>query len=240
MGQVRIYADAAELAQAAAGKIAQRLIAGMGVGGRCRVALSGGHTPIATYQALAAGPWLGPLQWRGVEIYFTDERAVPPEHPESNYGMARATLLDPAAIPAQNIHRIRAEDPDLEQVVREYDAVLPPALDLIILGIGEDGHTASIFPGSPLAREALVRVAAVRDSPRPPLRRITITPRVLRDAREIMVLAAGGSKAAAVARALEGTTDPDLIPARLVREREWLLDRAAARLVKDPDAPRTA
>jgi 6-phosphogluconolactonase len=153
--------------------------------------------------------------------------------------MARAALIEPAGIPAPNVHRIRAEDPDLEQVVREYDAVLPPVLDLIVLGIGEDGHTASIFPGSPLAREALARVAAVRDSPKPPLRRVTITPRVLREAREIMVLATGASKAEAVARALEGTTDPDHIPARLVREREWLLDRAAARLVPNPESPRT-
>ncbi len=239
MGQVRVYDDAAGLAQAAAGKIAQRIIAGVGVGGRCRIALSGGRTPIATYQALARGPWVGPLQWRGVEIYFADERAVPPDHPESNYAMARATLIDPAGIPAQNIHRIRAEDPVLEDVVREYEATLPPAFDLIILGIGEDGHTASIFPGSPVAREAVARVVAVRDSPRPPLRRVTITPRVLRDAREIMILATGAAKADAVARALEGSTDPDQIPARLVREREWLLDRAAAGLVKDPETPRT-
>jgi 6-phosphogluconolactonase len=240
MGQVRVYEDAAELAQAAAGKIAQRIVAGVGLGGRFRVALSGGHTPIATYQALAAGPWVGPGHWRGVEIYFADERAVPVDDPESNFRMARATLLDPAAIPARNIHRIRAEDPDLEEVVREYESALPGALDLIILGIGDDGHTASIFPGSRVAREAVARVAAVRDSPKPPLRRVTITPRVLREAREIMVLAAGGAKAEAVARALEGTTDPDRTPARLVREREWLLDRAAARLVKDLDAPRTA
>jgi 6-phosphogluconolactonase len=240
MGQVRVYADAAELAQAAAGKIAQRIVAGVGVGGRFRIALSGGHTPIATYQALATGPWVGPEKWRGVEIYFADERAVPLDDPECNYRMARVTLIEPAGIPARNIHRIRAEDPDLEEVVREYETGLPPALDLIILGVGDDGHTAAIFPGSPVAREAVARVAAVRDSPRPPLRRVTITPRALREAREIMVLAAGAAKAEAVARALEGSTDPDRIPARLVREREWLLDRAAARLVREPDAPRTA
>jgi len=240
VGQVRLFADAAELAQAAAGTIVQRLIARVGAGGRYLIALSGGRTPIATYQALAAAPLVGAEKWRAVEIYFADERAVPPDHAESNYAMARAALIEPAGIPARNVHRIRAEDPDLEEVVREYDAVLPPVLDLIVLGIGEDGHTASIFPGSPLAREALARVAAVRDSPKPPLRRVTITPRVLREAREIMVLATGAAKAEAVARALEGTTDPDVIPARLVREREWLLDRAAARLVPNPGAPRTA
>ena len=235
-----MFADAGELAQAAASKIAQRIVAGTGRGGRFRVALSGGQTPIATYQALAAGPWVGQEQWRVVEIYFTDERVVPIDDPQSNYRMARVTLLEPAGIPARNIHRIRAEDPDLEEVVREYERRLPPALDLIILGIGDDGHTASIFPGSPVAREAVARVAVVRDSPKPPLQRVTITPRVLREAREIMVLAVGGSKAEAVAGALEGTTDPDRIPARLVREREWLLDRAAARLVSDLDAPQSA
>jgi 6-phosphogluconolactonase len=239
MGQVRVYEDAAELAQAAAGKIAQRIIASVGMGGRCSLALSGGRTPIATYQALAAGPWVGAEKWRGVDVYFADERAVPPDHPDSNYAMARATLIEPAGIPAKNVRRIRAEDPDLDQVVRQYNTMIPPVIDLIILGIGEDGHTASIFPHSPLAREAVARVAAVRDSPRPPLRRVTITPRVLREAREIMVLATGASKAEAVAAALEGATDPDFIPARLVREREWLLDRAAARLIREPDMPRT-
>src|SRR5437773_1769646 len=182
MGQVRVFADAAELAQAAAGKIAQRIVAGTGLGGRFRIALSGGQTPIATYQALAAGPWVGQERWRVVEIYFADERAVPIDDPQSNYRMARETLIEPAGIPARNIHRIRAEDQDIEEVVREYERRLPPALDLIILGIGDDGHTASIFPGSPVAREALARVAAVRDSPKPPLRRVTVTPRVLREA----------------------------------------------------------
>jgi len=183
---------------------------------------------------------VGQEKWRGVEIYFADERAVPIDDPQSNFRMVRVTLLEPVGIPARNIHRIQAEDPDLEEVVRAYQSALPTALDLIILGIGDDGHTASIFPGSPVAREAVARVAAVRDSPKPPLRRVTITPRVLREAREIMVLATGSSKAEAVARALEGTTDPDRIPARLVREREWLLDRDAARLLKDPDAPQSA
>ena len=101
MGQVRVYADAAELAQAAAGKIAQRIVASVGVGGRCSLALSGGHTPITTFQALAAGPWVGAERWRAVDVYFADERAVPPDHPESNYAMARATLIDPAGIPAR-------------------------------------------------------------------------------------------------------------------------------------------
>ena len=232
MGQVRVFEDAVELAQAAAGKIAQRVVAGVGVGGRFSMALAGGHTPIATYRALAAGPWVGPEKWRSVEIYFADERAVPPTDPGSNYRMARETLIDPAGIPARNVHRIRAEDPDLEEVVREYAGTLSPVIDLVILGLGDDGHIASIFPGSPVAREAVARVVAVRDSPKPPLRRVTITPRVLREAREIMVLAAGAAKAEAVARALEGTTDPDQTPARLVREREWLMDRAAARLLK--------
>lgn len=231
MGQVRVFEDAAELSQAAAGKIAQRVVAGVGVGGRFSMALAGGHTPIATYRALAAG-WVGAEKWRSVEIYFTDERAVPPTDPESNYRMVRETLIDPAGIPARNVHRIRAEDPDLEEVVREYAATLSPVLDLIILGLGDDGHIASIFPGSPTTREAVARVVAERDSPKPPLRRVTITPRVLREAREIMVLALGAAKAQAVALALEGTTDPDHTPARLVREREWLMDRAAARLLK--------
>jgi 6-phosphogluconolactonase len=230
VGQLRILEDPAAVAQAAAGLIAQRIAAGVGRGGRFSLALSGGRTPVDTYRALAKGP-VGPPQWRAVEIYFADERAVPPGDPQSNYRLVRETLIEPAGIPPRNVHRIRAEDPDLEAVVRQADMALAPVLDLIVLGIGEDGHIASIFAGSPAAREAVARLMVVRDSPKPPLRRVTITPRVLREAREIVMLATGAAKAEAVARALEGTTDPDHCPARLVREREWLVDRAAARLL---------
>ena len=227
MGQVRVFADPGQLAQAAAGKIAQRIVAVLGAGARFALGLSGGTTPAATYTALAKGPWLGADKWNRVEIYFADERAVPRDDPQSNYRMVRETLLEPARIPANHVVRIRAEDPDLEAVVAEYEARLPPALDLLILGVGEDGHTASIFPGSPVVHEAVRRVAAVRDSPKPPLRRVTVTPRVLREAREIMVLATGDGKAEAVWRALRSHYDPDEVPARMVREREWLIDEAA-------------
>ncbi|HEY6866352.1 MAG TPA: 6-phosphogluconolactonase [Candidatus Eisenbacteria bacterium] len=238
MGELRVFETRAALAQAAAGKIAQRIAAGVGLGGRFRIALSGGSTPVDTYRALARGPWVGRQTWRGVEIYFVDERAVPPDDPASNYRMARETLIDPAAIPPANVHRIRAEEADLETVARQYAMTLPPAPDLLVLGIGEDGHTASIFPHSPEAREVIARVVVVRDSPKPPPTRVTITPRVLREAREIMVLATGAAKAPAVASALEGTTDPDRTPARLVREREWLIDREAAVLLHQPGEPR--
>ena len=236
MGQLRILEDPAAVARAAAGMIAQRIAAGVGRGGRFSLALSGGRTPVDTYRALAAGP-VGQPQWRRVEIYFADERAVPPDDPESNYRLVRETLIEPAGIPLPNVHRIRAEDPDLDAVVRQAEMALAPVLDLIVLGIGEDGHTASIFPGSPAAREAVARLMVVRDSPKPPPRRVTVTPRVLREAREVVMLATGAGKAEAVARALEGTTDPDHCPARLVREREWLLDRAAARLLAQSTSP---
>ena len=160
-------------------------------------------------------------------VYFADG-AVPPNDPESNFRLARESLIDPAAIPARNVHRMKGDYTDLDAAVEEYEAHLVERLDLLVLGIGEDGHTASIFPGSPLVMERTRRVALVSDSPKPPPVRLTITPRVIREAREVLVLATGGDKASAVAQALEGTTDMREVPARMLRECVWLLDRAAA------------
>jgi len=196
--------------------------------GRFHVGLSGGRTPAGVYRALANAPVRDRVDWARVFVYFADERAVPPNDPESNFRLAREALIDPAAIPARNVHRMKGDYTDLDAAVEEYEAHLVERLDLLVLGIGEDGHTASIFPGSPLVMERTRRVALVSDSPKPPPVRLTITPRVIREAREVLVLATGGDKAGAVARALEGTTDMRELPARMLRECVWLLDHAAA------------
>jgi 6-phosphogluconolactonase len=167
------------------------------------------------------------LSWDRVEIFFGDERAVPPGDPQSNYRMARESLLDAVPIPSRQVHRMPAERPDRDAAAAEYAAQLPARLDLIILGIGADGHTASLFPGSAALEERARKVMAV-EGPRAPRRRLTVTPPVITSAVNKIVLAGGSEKAGAVARALEGPDDPDACPAQLARDGIWIVDSAAA------------
>jgi 6-phosphogluconolactonase len=176
------------------------------------------------YQALAARD---DVPWQQVHVYFGDERAVPPDDPESNFGMARETLLARVPVPETQIHRMHAEASDVEAAARTYEELLPARFDLVLLGIGEDGHTASLFPGSSAVTEQTRRVLFVT-GPKPPPRRLTITPPVIAAARATLVLAAGAAKAEAVARALEGADDVIACPAQLARAGYWMLDRAAA------------
>lgn len=229
---VRIFDSSAALGAAAAADVAAHLESAITARGRAALGLSGGTSSIAVHRALAAGGFPAQMDWTRVYVWFADERAVPPLDPESNFRLARETLIDPAGIPPTHVHRMRAEHvEDLEAVALEYEARFPQALDVLMLGIGPDGHTASIFPGSPHVDERQRRVAVVRDSPKPPPRRVTVTPRVLEEARSVIVIAMGSAKAEVVARALEGDVTPLEVPARLVRDRDWYLDRdAAARL----------
>jgi len=194
--------------------------------GRAQVALAGGNTPRAVYQALSQIR----LPWDRVEIYFGDERAVPPSDQQSNYRMACETLLGAVPIPPAQVHRITAERADLDAVANDYAALLPDRLDLIVLGIGADGHTASLFPGSP-ALDERVRKVVVVDAPKPPHRRLTMTPPVIESAQVLIVLAEGAAKAAAVARALSAIDEISQCPAQLAREGIWIMDRAAAELI---------
>lgn len=231
------------LAEAAAERVTLLAVAAIAARGRCALGLSGGRTPENLYRALArAGAPAGdarsgtgtaavtrpPLDWSRVRIYFADERAVSPRHTKSNFRLASKTLIDPLHLPPQNVHRMKGEYADLGAAVEEYEAHLTEPLDLLILGIGTDGHTASIFPGSALVEERTHRVAAVLDSPRPPARRLTVTARVIGEARAVLVLATGDSKSRAVAAALEAEGPVREVPARLARGREWYLDRCAA------------
>jgi 6-phosphogluconolactonase len=225
---VRIFEDAAALAAAAAAAVAETLAERIAALGRASLGLSGGRTPVATYRALAAELLRSSVDWKRVRIFFADERAVPPGDPESNFRLARETLIDALRVPPRNVHRMKGEYAELEAAVEEYEAHLTEPLDTLVLGVGEDGHVASLFPGTPLVTESVRRVALVSDSPKPPARRITLTARALAEARRVLVLATGAEKAEAVARALEGDVDPRELPARLVRARDWFLDRAAA------------
>jgi 6-phosphogluconolactonase len=228
VGERLIFDDLDVLAASAAERVAAAARARLGERGRFALGLSGGRTPGRLYRRLASPPLRDSVDWNRVRIFFADERAVPPTDPESNFRMARETLIDPAGIAPTHVHRMKGEYPDLEAAAVEYEAHLTEPLDLLILGVGEDGHTASLFPGSPLARERSRRVAVVRDSPKPPPARLTITPRVIAEAREIIVLATGVEKADAVARALADSADPLDVPASLAQGGCWHLDRPAA------------
>jgi 6-phosphogluconolactonase len=195
-------------------------------GREARIGLSGGRTPGDVYRLIATSGL--PVDWTAAHFFFADERDAPPTEPESNYWMARKLWFEPAGVPPAHVHRMKADSEDLEAAAKEYEALLEKPLDLLVLGIGEDGHTASLFPGSRWLEERERRVVPVYDSPKPPPRRLTITPRVIAEAREVVVLARGADKAKAVAAALADSGEVSRTPARLARDRWWLIDEAAA------------
>ena len=219
-----VAADEDELARVAAAWIAEEVRRAAARGGRCALALSGGSTPRPAYERLATEPG---MPWSAVEIYFGDERAVPPTDPASNYRMAREALVDRVGLPAERVHRMEADGPDVEAAAARYAALLPDRLDVLVLGMGPDGHTASLFPRSPALRETRRKVVPAR-SPVPPVDRLTITPPVIASARRVAVITAGAAKAPVVAQVLRGPWRSEELPAQLAREGTWLVDRAAA------------
>ena len=242
--RVRIAPDAEALALLAAGEIAARVRAAAQSRGRCDLALAGGRTPRRAYALLAAAPLRDQVPWSLVHAFFGDERHVPPDHPESNYRMAREALLAHVPIPAGQVHRIRAEAVEAEAAARDYEAELRhalglapgalPRLDLVLLGMGADGHVASLFPGGEALSEAR-RLACASTIPRQRERRVTLTLPVLNAAAAVLLLVSGADKAERVAEVLEGRS-PGLPAARLAPQGEllWLLDEAAAARLSRP------
>lgn len=193
-----IAAHLAELVEAAASHIRGAAATAVAARGRFRIALAGGSTPRALYPLLVQG-----VDWSRADIFFGDERAVGPTDPQSNYRMARETLLDPAGVLPANVFRWRGEDPDLEAAARDYQEALTrnasvPWLDLALLGLGPDGHTASLFPGTTALTEES-RLAVAVDVPQHGTRRLTLTYPALCGAREVCFLITGGDKAQALA-----------------------------------------
>jgi 6-phosphogluconolactonase len=199
--------------------------------GRFTCALTGGSAVGDLYRRLA----LAPIDWSRVLLYWGDERAVPPDHADSNFRLAKETLLHRARVPRENVHRMRGEDPDLAAAAADYEKQLPrDGLDLVLLGMGPDGHVCSLFPKHPLLAEHDRLVSVVEDSPKPPARRMTLTMGALRRAREVWFVVQGATKAAAVREAIE---DPrSELPAAMVHRTHrmvvWTLDRAAANLLE--------
>lgn len=166
-----------------------------------------------------------------VSFYFGDERCVPPEHPGSNYGMVMGALFGTGVPQGSAVHRMEAERDDLEAVADRYAAVLPESIDILLLGVGEDGHIASLFPYSAALNENRRRVLPII-GPKQPYQRLTITPPVILQARSTVVLAAGAAKAAVLAEALRMPNNIDALPARLVMSGTWLLDTTMNSLIE--------
>lgn len=201
-----------EVAQAGAKAIAQALQ----LGARTLV-LAGGTTPARCFELLAELE----VAWGRVTVLFGDERCVAPDDPDSNYRMAREKLLDKVA-PA-SVHRMPAElgpDEGAKEYAKTIAALVP--LDVVILGIGEDGHTASLFPGHPILKASGL-VAGISNSPKPPPERVTLTLPVIQGAKHVIILATGAGKANAVALAKRGE-----VPSGMIAGAQWLIDRAAA------------
>ena len=216
------------LASGAARRITELIEDAIKRRGRCTLALAGGGTPQPVYACMADSSLAERVAWDRVALYFGDERCVPPDAEESNYRMVREALLQHVPISSASVHRMEGERADADAAARDYERLLPDALDILLLGMGEDGHTASLFPHSPALAERARRVVAVH-RPAPARSRITITPPVIEAADTVIVLVAGADKASTVARAIEGAYVPDELPIQLALRGTWLIDHDAAR-----------
>ncbi len=225
--QVVVVPDPRALARRAAEWVVERTRAAVAARGGCSVALAGGSTPSATYEVLATSALAAAVPWGGIDWFFGDERAVPFDHPDSNYRLAAESLFAGRPEALARACRMPADAADAPVAARAYGQLLPDPLDVVILGMGEDGHTASLFPGSPALDERLERVVAVT-GPKPPLSRMTITPPVIESARDVLVLVAGAGKATMLARALDGPVDVRGVPVQIARGRTFIVDAAAA------------
>ena len=223
-------------------KLAREAIDARGV---FTVALSGGSTPRVTYARLSEEPYYSRIPWERVQFFWGDERSVPPDHPESNFRMANECLVSHIPIPPENVHRMQAEDLNLERAVTAYEEQIrtvfklgpgeSPQFDLIMLGLGEDGHTASLFPSSEALNE-MKRLVVATYVDRLGAYRMTVTYPVLNDARCILFLAPGLSKAELLRKVLQGPHDPTRLPSQAIKPKQgsliWMIDQDAASLLQ--------
>jgi 6-phosphogluconolactonase len=241
---VRVYRDPAEAARGAARLFVDYAWQSIAKHGQFMVALSGGNTPRTLFQHLASDEFRGQVDWAKVHVFWSDERAVPPTDADSNYGMARRELLIRVAIPEGNVHRMEAEKPNIGRAAHDYEEVLRkyiepddrgfPRFHLIFLGLGKDGHTASLFPGTRVTRQTSRWVSTPMVN-KLNARRMTLTLPVLDAAYRVIFLVVGADKAEILRDVLGGQADPPY-PAQLVQPRHnglklFLVDESAASLL---------
>lgn len=237
--EINIVKDAAALAEEGARRFVKIATEAVAKRGRFIVAVSGGSTPRGMNELLSAPQFRSQVPWAKTYLFFADERFVPPGHPDSNYLMVKESLLKKIAIPQNNVFRVQTEGCSPEEAARAYANSLTiatggsePCLDLILLGMGPDGHTASLFPNSSVL-DSQDLVAAVYDSPKPPPVRVTFTFSLINNAREIIFLIAGPDKAPMVRRALKDIVTYEQVPVSGIKPKngklQWLIDEKAAR-----------
>lgn len=230
-----IFPDLDQLSRAAADFFVEAAGQAVRQRGRALIALSGGSTPLRLFRLLAEPPFSTQVPWATIHFFWCDERCVPADHPESNFGQANRLLFEPLGLAGSHLHRVLGELPAVEaatayaETLREYaqPPLLWPAFDLALLGLGADGHTASLFPGRPIPADAPV-LAVTADYQGRPAERVTLTPLVLNQARRVLFLVSGREKTVAAARTLFGPPDPALFPAQRIRPVEgtvaWYLE----------------
>ena len=245
--KIRALDDLQGIARAAADEFAAVCQQSIKDHGRFTVALSGGSTPKALHAVLVERSAKNPklIEWSRVQVFFGDERHVPPDHPDSNFRMANETLLSKVPIPKENIYRIHSENPDAAKAAAEYDAALAqafrleesefPRFDLILLGMGPDGHTASLFPKTAALNELSKRVVP-NWVEKFNTWRVTFTRPTINNATCVMLMVAGEDKAAVLAEVMNSGS-PEMYPVKYVKPASgkliWIIDRAAAKLLKD-------
>ena len=240
-GVIRVYPDLEALSQAAAALFVRQAQQATAARGRFGVALSGGHTPRRTYELLGQASWKDQAPWDRIHIFWGDERCVPPDDPRSNARLAREVWLDRVPISGSQVHPIEcaaapaAAAARYEAQLREFFAGGPPRLDLVFLGLGENGHTASLFPGAPVIHEQQRWAAAIYVAEQD-LYRITLTAPLFNQAALVVFLVTGAAKARVLKEVLYGGYDPGRLPAQLIRpesgELRWLVDEEAASELK--------
>jgi 6-phosphogluconolactonase len=253
-GKIEVSYHVSENADALSHKAAEYLVErveeAVAARGRARIAVSGGSTPKRTFALLADAqyPYRERMPWQKLEFYFVDERCVPPDHKDSNYRMTRETLLEHVPLPPEQVYRMEGElDPEAgaaryESAIRNsmrLEGAELPTFDVISLGIGDDGHTASLFPHTEALHE-LGRIVVPNYAPSKDMWRITLTWPVINQARNVFFLIQGADKAAILKKVLLGAYDPETLPSQLIRPRsgklEFLLDKGSAAELAAPGA----
>lgn len=235
---IKLFSDVEILAAAVAELFASTAEQAVAARGRCSVLLSGGETPRRTYELLAGEPFRQRIPWQNIHLFWGDERCVPDTDPRSNVRMARQTLLDRVPLPEQQIHPINCDTSPhasaaaYERSLRDHFPDGVARFDLVLLGLGDDGHTASLFPG---AETLVVQHQWVLPAQKPgeEIMRVTVIPSLLNQARQVLFLVAGPGKASVLQQVLEGQRTPDLYPAQLVKPLNgnllWYVEQQAAR-----------